>query len=101
MGAGRRDRLSGIDAGLRLGALCKALGHPARVTIVQMLAARRGGATCGEIVRQLPLAQSTVSQHLAVLRNAGFLVSEGAAPRAVYRLDARALEMFKRAVASL
>lgn len=86
---------------MRLGGLCKALGHPARVTIVQFLSARRGGATCGEIVRQLPLAQSTVSQHLAVLRDAGFLLSEGVPPRVVYRLDTRALDVFKRAVSAL
>jgi len=91
----------GIDAGLRLGRLCKALGHPARVTIVQILARSRDGETCGEIVRQLPLAQSTVSQHLAVLRDAGFLSSEGVPPRVFYRLDHRALEMFKRAVSAL
>lgn len=92
---------SGLDAGLQLGALCKALGHPARVTIVRMLASRRGGISCTEIVRQLPLAQSTVSQHIAVLRDAGFLLADGIPPRAVYRLDTRALDMFKRAVATL
>ncbi len=91
----------GIDAGLRLAGLCKALGHPARVTIVHYLAAQRAGATCGEIVTRLPLAQSTVSQHLAVLRTAGFLVSEGIPPRVIYRLDRRALEVFKRAVSAL
>jgi ArsR family transcriptional regulator len=91
----------GIDGGLRLGGLCKALGHPARVTIVRLLSERRAGASCGEIVRQLPLAQSTVSQHLAVLARAGFLVSEGIPPRVVYRLDQPALDAFKRAVSSL
>ena len=91
----------GIDAGLRLGGLCKALGHPARVTIIQLLAERREGSSCGEIVRQLPFAQSTVSQHLAILRDAGFITSEGIPPRTVYRLDTRALDMFKRAVAAL
>lgn len=92
---------SGLDAGLRLGALCKALGHPARVTIVRILASQRAGVSCTEIVRRLPLAQSTVSQHIAVLRDAGFILAEGLPPRAVYRLDTRALEMFKRAVATL
>lgn len=91
----------GVDAGLRLGSLCKALGHPARVTIVRYLAGQRAGATCGDIVRQLPLAQSTVSQHIAVLRAAGLLISDGIPPRVIYRVDARALEVFKRAVATL
>jgi ArsR family transcriptional regulator len=92
---------SGIDAGLQLGALCKAMGHPARVTIIRFLASQRRGASCSEIVRQLPFAQSTVSQHLAVLKDAGFLVTEGQLPRAIYRLDNRALDLFKRAVATL
>lgn len=98
---GARRGGGGIDAGLRLAGLCKALAHPARVTIVRYLEGQRAGATCGDIVKQLPLAQSTVSQHLAVLREAGFLLSEGLPPRVVYRLDARALDLFKRAVASL
>jgi ArsR family transcriptional regulator len=91
----------GIDGGLRLGLLCKALGHPARVTIIRLLSGRRGGASCGDIVKQLPLAQSTVSRHLLVLRQAGFLVSEGIPPRVVYRLDQPALDAFKRAVSAL
>jgi ArsR family transcriptional regulator len=90
-----------VDVGLRLGSLCKAMGHPARVTIVRFLQGQRGGASCSEIVRQLPLSQSTVSQHLRVLKHAGFLVIDGIPPRVVYRVDHRALDTFKRAVASL
>jgi DNA-binding transcriptional ArsR family regulator len=53
----------------------KALAHPARLTIVRaLMGARR--CSCGDIVRNLPLAQSTVSQHLKVLREAG-LVTQG------------------------
>ena len=52
-----------------IAALFKALAHPVRVSIVAALA-RCPGACCGEIVSSLPLAQSTVSQHLAVLRDA-------------------------------
>ncbi|MCA9521960.1 MAG: winged helix-turn-helix transcriptional regulator, partial [Myxococcales bacterium] len=46
-----------------LAALAKALGHPARVAIMRLLL-RRTSCVCGEIVDELPLAQSTVSQHL-------------------------------------
>lgn len=92
---------SGLDAGLQLGLLCKAMGHPARVTIIRFLASQRRGASCSEIVRQLPFAQSTVSQHLAVLKDAGFLLTEAQLPRATWKLDTRALELFKRAVATL
>ena len=90
-----------LDAGVRLATLCKALGHPARVTILRYLGGRRGGATCGEIVGQLPLAQSTVSQHLLVLTDAGLLRAENAAPRVVYHLEPRGVDLLKREVAAL
>ncbi len=53
----------------------RALGHPARLAIVEALAARNR-ACCGEIVDWLPLAQSTVSQHLQVLKETGLLNCE-------------------------
>jgi ArsR family transcriptional regulator len=90
-----------FDTGVRLAKLCKALGHPARLAILRQLAARRGTCTCGEIVSQLPLAQSTVSQHLKVLKSAGLIVGEVDPPRVCYCLNERAIEELKRAVASL
>ncbi len=70
----------------------KALAHPVRVEIVSSLAAC-AGACCGDIVRGLPLAQSTVSQHLAILRDAGLIEMRGEGRCCRYRLagDARAL----------
>ena len=53
-------------------ALAKALGHPARVAILDYLASV-GTCICGDIVNELPLAQPTVSQHLKELKNAGFI----------------------------
>ena len=61
--------VEGPDADQELAALAKALGHPARVQIVRFLS-RRSTCVCGEIVDQLPLSQSTVSQHLKVLKEA-------------------------------
>ncbi len=90
-----------MDTGTRLAGLCKALGHPARVAIVRQLASRRGTCTCGEIVDQLPLAQSTVSQHLKVLKDAGLIVGDVDPPRVCYCLNERTLEELKRAVAAL
>jgi len=52
--------------------IAKALGHPARVAILKELA-RRNVCVCGEIVDVLPLAQSTVSQHLKELKSAGLI----------------------------
>lgn len=92
---------SSIDAGLRLAQLCKALGHPARVIILRFLRAHRAGATCGEIVEQLPLAQSTVSQHLVVLGQAGLVRAVEAPPRVVYHAEPAALEALKREVTAL
>jgi ArsR family transcriptional regulator len=87
---------SGVDPGLALARFCRALGHPVRVTIIRFLEARPHGATCGEIVEQLPLSQSTVSEHLRVLRKAGLVESRPAPPRVVYHLHAPALVAFRR-----
>ncbi|MEW5773367.1 MAG: metalloregulator ArsR/SmtB family transcription factor [Thermodesulfobacteriota bacterium] len=69
-----------------LAALCKALGHPARVRIVERLAGV-DGCVCGRIVERLPLAQSTVSQHLKVLKEAGLVRGAVEGPRTCYCLD--------------
>jgi ArsR family transcriptional regulator len=60
------------DADNELANLAKALAHPARVAILKELA-RRNVCVCGEIVDVLPLAQSTVSQHLKALKAAGLI----------------------------
>jgi ArsR family transcriptional regulator len=57
---------------MRAAAVFRAMGNPARVRIVRELAARRACAT-GDLVSLLPLAQSTISQHLKVLREAGIV----------------------------
>jgi len=63
--------------------MAKALGHPARVAIVRLLL-RRGECICGDIVDKLPLAQATVSQHLKVLKEAGWIRGEVDGPRVCY-----------------
>ncbi len=77
-----------------LAALAAALGHPARVAIVRFLKAH-GACVCGEIVGVLPLAQSTVSQHLKVLKTAGWVRGEVDGPRTCYCLEPEALERFR------
>jgi ArsR family transcriptional regulator len=69
----------------RLAEMAKALGHPARIAILRTLA--RQPCVCGEVVEVLPLAQSTVSQHLKVLREAGWISGEIDGPRTCYTLD--------------
>jgi ArsR family transcriptional regulator, arsenate/arsenite/antimonite-responsive transcriptional repressor len=60
------------DEHTELARIFRALGHPARLAIVEALA-RQPDACCGDIVDTLPLAQSTVSQHLQVLKETGLL----------------------------
>ncbi|MBS8259110.1 transcriptional regulator [Roseibium polysiphoniae] len=62
----------GQDPNSDLSRIFRALGHPARIAIIEALA-NRPDACCGDIVQALPLAQSTVSQHLQVLKEAGLL----------------------------
>lgn len=63
--------------------LAKALGHPARVAIVRLLLGQ-GECICGDIVSRLPLAQATISQHLKVLKDAGWIQGEIDGPRVCY-----------------
>lgn len=86
----------GFPAGdVELAALAKALGHPARVAILRLLA-RRGECVCGSIVDELPLAQATVSQHLAVLKDAGLIQGEIEGPRVCYCVEPAALRRLRQ-----
>lgn len=78
-----RSRRSGSPMDVELARLAKALGHPARVAIVRMLLGK-GECVCGDIVGRLPLAQATVSQHLKVLKDAGWIQGSIEGPRVCY-----------------
>ncbi len=78
----------------RLAALAKALGHPARVRILRHLLAA-DACVCGAIQNVVPLAQSTVSQHLKVLKQAGLIVGEIDGPRVCYSPERGALAELK------
>jgi ArsR family transcriptional regulator len=68
-----------------LAALAKALAHPARVQIVRFLLAQdQGTCICGDICEHVPLAQSTVSQHLKMLKKAGLIRGRVDGPRICY-----------------
>ncbi len=86
------------DADLAL--LTRALGHPARVQIIRFLA-RRTSCMCGDIVDVLPLAQSTVSQHLKTLKAAGLIRGEVDGPRVCYCIEPKTLAKLKTLIANL
>ncbi|MBW2181318.1 MAG: winged helix-turn-helix transcriptional regulator [Deltaproteobacteria bacterium] len=75
--------------------ICKALAHPARIRIISFLK-KVNQCICGEIVEIMPLAQSTVSQHLKVLKNSGLVKGDIEGPRTCYCLDHNILEKFKK-----
>jgi ArsR family transcriptional regulator len=79
---------------LRLARMLKALGNPVRFQIVQTLAERQMCIT-GEIVATTSLAQSTVSQHLKVLREAGLIQGEIEGPATCYCLDPEGIRWLK------
>ncbi len=92
--------VEGADADEELAMLAKALGHPARVQILRLLV-RREACICGDIVDELPLAQSTVSQHLKVLKDAGLVRGDIDGPRVCYCIEPRTIRRLKSLVGSL
>ncbi len=77
-----------------------ALAHPARLEILRYLGDREN-CCCKDVVARLPLAQSTVSQHLKVLVAAGLVDCENQAQRSCYSLNKEALEAISAAVQDL
>jgi ArsR family transcriptional regulator len=90
--------LEGAEADEELAKLSKALGHPARVRILRMLS-RKEARVCSQIVDELPLAQSTVSEHLRILKEAGLVRSSQDGPRVGYCIDFDGLRRLKALVA--
>jgi ArsR family transcriptional regulator len=79
---------------IALAALAKALGHPHRIAILRFLKAC-DACVCGGIVDHLPIAQSTVSQHLKKLKEAGWILGEVEGPRTCYCINPHALRTFR------
>ena len=88
------------EANDHLARLAKALAHPARVAILRMLV-RQEGCIVGDIVDELPFAQSTVSQHLKQLKEAGLIRGEVDGPRVCYCVEPGAVALFKALVEAL
>lgn len=90
--------LEGPDADDELARLAKALGHPARVRILRMLS-RKEARVCSQIVDEIPLAQSTVSEHLRILKEAGLIRSSQDGARVGYCINFETLRKLKALVA--
>ena len=87
-------------ADARLAAFAKALGHPTRVRILRLLASRDAQMCC-HLVDELPLAQSTVSEHLRIMRSAGLVRTSTEGPRGGYCLVPGALTQLKQLLKDL
>lgn len=92
--------LTGLGAEAELAAFAKALSHPARARILVHLRAEEA-CVVGELAGQLPLAASTVSRHLSVLKESGLVTGEIDGPRRCYCVNSSALERFQALVAAL
>jgi len=84
----------------RTAELLKALGHPARIAIVELLADCQS-CICGDITNELPLAQSTVSQHLKALKKAGIIKGEIDGVRTCYCLDEEGVKEIRELLPAL
>jgi len=83
-----------------MASIAKALGHPARIAILQFLMKSKS-CVCGEIVDELPLSQSTVSQHLGELKKAGLIKGDIDGPSVCYCIDEKAWNKAKKTITEL
>jgi ArsR family transcriptional regulator len=83
----------------RIAELAKALAHPARIAILELLA-ERTTCICGDITDELPLAQSTISQHLKALKKSGLIKGEVDGVRTCYCLNGKVVQEFNELVTS-
>ena len=98
MGATKTEHFT--DKQNAIATLAKALGHPARVAIIDYLL-RVDACICGDIVNELPLAQPTVSQHLKELKNAGLIKGSIEGNAICYCIDESALSKLQRYFATI
>ena len=93
-------KLPADDTAEELAKLAWAVAHPARVRIVRLLIGRKA-CVCGEIVDEIALAQSTVSQHLKILKESGLIQGEVDGPRVCYCINRDKLKALKKLIAGL
>ena len=98
MGATKTDHFT--DKQNAIATLAKALGHPARVAIIEYLL-KTEACICGDIVNELPLAQPTVSRHLKELKNAGLIKGSIEGNTICYCIDEKTLDKLQGYFASI
>ncbi len=97
----KRNRTATEDQDIkRCAQLSKALGHPVRLAILKLLT-QRDTCFCGDFTDVLPLAQSTVSQHLKVLKDAGLITGTSSGVRTCYCLDPDGIAELRKILSSL
>ncbi len=79
---------------------CKALAHPIRARIIDILI-NKGECITGDLCEQLPVAQSTVSQHLKILKENGLICGTVDGPKRCYCVNQKALDEFKQIISAL
>jgi DNA-binding transcriptional ArsR family regulator len=84
----------------RIAKYAKALAHPARVAILQLLV-KKQACICGDIVDELPLSQSTVSQHLKELKASGLIKGDIEGTKVCYCIDEKEWENAQKSFQSL
>src|SRR5690349_16613742 len=80
--------------------IAKALSHPARIAILKVMA-QKPDCICDKIVEVLPLAQSTVSQHLKELKNAGLIEGAVDGPRSCYCINWKTFQRFSSDISAI
>ncbi|HRG90490.1 MAG TPA: metalloregulator ArsR/SmtB family transcription factor [Chitinophagales bacterium] len=93
MGASKTEHFT--DKQNAIATLAKAMGHPARVAIIEYLL-KTDSCICGDIVEVLPLAQPTVSQHLKELKNAGLIKGSVEGTSICYCIDEKAIATLQK-----
>lgn len=93
MGASKTELFT--DKQLEIAAIAKALGHPARVAIIEYLM-KINSCICSDIVNELPLAQPTISQHLKELKNVGLIKGRIEGNTICYCIDEKTLIKLQR-----
>lgn len=98
MGTSKADEFTVRDN--KIAQYAKALAHPARVAILQLLI-KKQSCICGDIVDELPLSQSTVSQHLKELKEAGLIKGDIEGTKVCYCIDGQEWENAKNCLKNL